>query len=703
MIYFRLLSRCHRSRKAAAAWLTIAALWLGSDLTAQPAATDRPNILFIYADDHAAHAISAYGSKINQTPQLDRLAAGGMIFRNSFVTNSICTPGRATILTGKYSHANGTFNIGDWFDGSQPTFPKQLQQAGYQTAVIGKWHLYSPPTGFDYSNVLIDQGPYYNPPMLENRRPVAYTGYTTDLITDRALEWLADGRDPDRPFMLMYQHKAPHREWAPGPDHLELYEDQTIPEPATLFDDHSGMGTAAKLSDMSIARSMTPWDLKLIAPNYLTYRQAKLWEQYYAPRNEALQRANLHGRELVRWKYQRYIKDYLRSVASIDDNLGRVLDYLEETGLADNTVVIYTSDQGFFLGEHGWFDKRFMYEESLRTPLIVRWPGVVSAGSENHDIVTNLDIAPTLLAMAEAGPLHDAQGRSLVPLLRGQTPGDWRSAMYYHYYEFPEFHKAAAHYGIRDDRYKLIHFYDLYEWELYDLQRDPHETNSVFRDPAYRPVVDRLRRQMWELQQGFGDTTPDAPLPEIRQRWAAQRAGVIEPELVLQLPVRGDTMLPRLEPFAKPLTVGARCRLTGPDGVLVAHGGYGQGYSLYVKDGRPRFAVRSETRLLEVRGVEPLPTDTPVLLTGGITPDGRLELCVDGRLIAEGPGHFLAQQPDDPLTVGDDLASPVVDYGRPTAFPGSWEDLRIYWGQPDETQLRAWRGGRLDNNNQESL
>ena len=660
-------------------------------LRAQPASADRPNILFIYSDDHAAHAISAYGSQINHTPQLDRLAAGGMLFRNSFVTNSICTPGRATILTGKYSHANGTFNIRDWFDGSQPTFPKQLRQAGYQTAVIGKWHLYSPPTGFDYSNVLIDQGPYYNPPMLENRRPVAYTGYTTDLITDRALEWLADGRDPDKPFMLMYQHKAPHREWAPGPDHLDLYEDQTIPEPATLFDDHAGMGTAARLSDMSIARSMTPWDLKLIAPNYLTNRQGKLWEQYYAPRNEALERANLHGRALVRWKYQRYIKDYLRSVASIDDNLGRVLDYLDESGLAENTVVIYTSDQGFFLGEHGWFDKRFMYEESLRTPLIVRWPGVVEPGSENRDIVTNLDIAPTLLAMADAPALEHAQGRSLVPLLQRQTPEDWRSAMYYHYYEFPDYHKVAAHYGIRDDRYKLIHFYDLFEWELYDLQRDPLETNSVYHDPAYRPVVDRLRREMWQLQQQYGDVTPDAPLSEIRQRWAAQRAARVAPELALQVPRPGETMLPRLEPFAKPLTVGARLHATTPDAVVLAHGGFGQGYSLYLQDGRPHFAVRSETRLKEIRGVDVLPDDTPLLLTGAITRDGRLELRVDGRLIAEGPGHFLARQPDDPLTLGSDLASPVVDYGRDMPAFDRWEELRIYWGQPDPTQWESWR------------
>ena len=691
MIYFRLLSRCHRSRKAAAAWLTIAALWLGSDLTAQPAATDRPNILFIYADDHAAHAISAYGSKINQTPQLDRLAAGGMIFRNSFVTNSICTPGRATILTGKYSHANGTFNIGDWFDGSQPTFPKQLQQAGYQTAVIGKWHLYSPPTGFDYSNVLIDQGPYYNPPMLENRRPVAYTGYTTDLITDRALEWLADGRDPDRPFMLMYQHKAPHREWAPGPDHLELYEDQTIPEPATLFDDHSGMGTAAKLSDMSIARSMTPWDLKLIAPNYLTYRQAKLWEQYYAPRNEALQRANLHGRELVRWKYQRYIKDYLRSVASIDDNLGRVLDYLEETGLADNTVVIYTSDQGFFLGEHGWFDKRFMYEESLRTPLIVRWPGVVSAGSENTDMVLNLDLPETLLDIAGVTVPDAMQGRALTPLLRGESPHDWRASLYYHYYDYPAIHTVHKHLGVRTERYKLIHFYELDQWELFDLEKDPQEMRSVYDEPGYAEVVEELKHEMARLQTEFGDDEPYRTPAQVRQAYVQRRAQAVDAEAVVRVDGPGGEV-PTPDAAGKPLTIGLWCRPEAADqtAVLVSQGGDLAGYCLWLDRGRPTFSVRDQRQGYRAQAEQALPAGGSAHVMGRLDADGGMTLLVDGQVVATGEGRLMTRTPFEGFTVGADPQSRVDAYPGDTRFAGELRDIRLYWSRPDDATLGSW-------------
>ncbi|MCH5373552.1 MAG: sulfatase-like hydrolase/transferase, partial [Planctomycetes bacterium] len=318
------------------------------------AEVSRPNILFIFADDHAAHAISCYGSKINQTPNLDRIGNGGMIFENCFCTNSICGPSRAVILTGKYSHLNGFIDNRSTFDGSQQTFPKLLQKAGYQTAMVGKWHLRTDPTGFDYWQILIGQGPYYNPPMIENGKRVKHTGYTTDIITDISLDWLKDKRDKSKPFMLMYQHKAPHRNWQPGPDYLTMYDDVTIPEPPTLFDDYSGRGTAAHTQDMTIAKTMNANDLKLTPPKNLTPEQLEKWNAAYEPKNEAFRKANLKGKDLVRWKYQRYIKDYLRCIASVDDNVGRVLDYLDESGLAKNTIVIYSSDQGFYLGEHGW-------------------------------------------------------------------------------------------------------------------------------------------------------------------------------------------------------------------------------------------------------------------------------------------------------------------------------------------------------------
>ena len=326
----------------------------------------RPNIVFMFTDDHSPLAISAYGSKINKTPHMDRIAREGMRFDNCLVTNSICGPSRAVILTGKYSHLNGFLTNGNRFDGEQQNFAKILQKSGYQTAMIGKWHLKSQPTGFDYSEVLIGQGPYYNPPMLKNGERTQHTGYTTDIITDLALDWLDKGRDQKKPFMLMYQHKAPHRNWQPGPKHLTMYDGITIPEPDSLFDDYSGRGTAARTQRMEIKRDLSPNDLKLNAPRNLTPEQLKLWNAAYGPKNEAFKKANLQGDDLIRWKYQRYIKDYLRCVASVDDNIGRILDYLDANDLTSNTLVIYSSDQGWFLGENGWFDKRWFYEYSLR-------------------------------------------------------------------------------------------------------------------------------------------------------------------------------------------------------------------------------------------------------------------------------------------------------------------------------------------------
>ncbi len=466
-----------------------------------------PNIIYIMTDDHAAQAISCYGSKINKTPNLDRIAKEGMRFANCFCTNSICAPSRAVILTGKYSHINGVIDNAKEFDGSQQTFPKLLQKAGYETAIIGKWHLKTDPTGFDYWNILPGQGVYYNPVMIEMGQKTKYAGYVTDIITDHCLNWLKE-RKGDKPFCLMYHHKAPHREWAPPLKYLTLYDDVTILEPATLFDDYSNRGRAAKEQDMTIEKTLNDTDLKLVAPKNLTLEQKKLWDAAYEPKNEAFRKANLKGKDLVRWKYQRYIKDYLRCIASVDDNIGRVLDYLDEAGLADDTIVIYASDQGFYLGEHGWFDKRFMYEESLRMPLLVRYPKQIKPGSVNKDIVLNLDFAPTFLDFAGVSIPADMQGRSIRTLMQGKTPKDWRKSMYYHYYEYPAVHSAKRHYGVRTERYKLIHFYhDIDEWELYDLQKDPDELNNIYNDPTYADVVNKLKAELSRLRKEFTDDT----------------------------------------------------------------------------------------------------------------------------------------------------------------------------------------------------
>jgi arylsulfatase A-like enzyme len=476
----------------------------------------------VFADDHAYQAIGAYGSVINQTPNIDRLAAEGMRFDRAVVTNSICAPSRAVILTGLYSHLNGVRDNSDVFDGTQVTFPKLLQQAGYQTSLIGKWHLKSVPTGFDHWEVLPGQGAYYNPDLLIPAADSAVrhqrAGYVTDIISDLALEWLRTERDPERPFLLMVQHKAPHRNWMPGPDHLTLFDGETISEPATLFDDYEGRASPAAAQEMTIARHMfDAYDLKLPPPSgaelpewqmtaldRLSDHQKAAWDAAYGPRNESFRTAGLEGDELTRWKYQRYLKDYLRTIASIDDNLGRILDWLDENDLSDRTVVVYSSDQGFYLGEHGWYDKRWMYEESFRTPLIVRWPDATAAGSASPAIVSNLDIAPTLLELAGAAVPAEMQGHSLVPLLRGEAPTDWRTSFYYHYYEADGPHAVAEHYGVATDRYKLIRYPDTAEWELFDLQTDPRELSSRAADPAYDPVRTRLEAELQGLRSELG-------------------------------------------------------------------------------------------------------------------------------------------------------------------------------------------------------
>ena len=482
----------------------------------------RPNIVFIFTDDHALQAIGAYGSVINETPNIDRLADEGMIFRNAFCTNSICAPSRAVIQTGKHSHLNGVMDNRHVFDSAQVTFPKLMRAGGYQTAMIGKWHLKSEPVGFDYWKVLPGQGNYYNPDFRTPNGRERIEGYVTDIVTDVSLEWLENGRDKSKPFVLMTQHKAPHRAWLPGPDHLNMYDSVNIPEPETLFDNYENRASGAAVQEMEIDRHMRfSWDLKVIKDEddergknvweqrqkRFTPEQLEAWNVAYQAKNEAFLAANLEGKELVRWKYQRYIKDYLRCIASVDDNIGRLLDYLNESGLAENTVVIYSSDQGFYLGEHGWFDKRWMYEESLHMPFIVKWPGVTQPGSSNERMVQNLDFAETFLDMAGLEIPSEMQGYSLVPLLKGQQPDDWRKSIYYHYYEFPGPHAVQKHNGVRTERYKLINYYELGEKELFDLETDPMEMKSVYNDPEYASIQTELEQELVRLKDAYGDGT----------------------------------------------------------------------------------------------------------------------------------------------------------------------------------------------------
>lgn len=485
----------------------------GASLVAAP---KRPNILFIFTDDHCEQALSAYDPSRITTPNLDRLANDGMLFTRCYVTNSICGPSRAVIQTGKYSHLNGFYrNYANPFDGSQQTFPKLLRATGYETAIIGKWHLQSTPQGYDHYDILIDQGPYYNPTMI--RRNAAgqpqkfdHTGYTTEIITEKSLAWLEEHAHGDKPFLLMMQHKAPHRNWQPAPKYLNWLDDVTIPEPSTLFDDYSGRTRSAARQEMTIKEHLTNWDLKLGVDKGHTTQQQAAFAAAYGKKNAAFEAARPHMTEdeIISWKYQRFVKDYLRCVKSVDDSVGEVLDYLEREGLADNTIVVYSSDQGWYLGEHGWFDKRWMYEESLKTPLMVRWPGHVRPGSVNEDIVSNLDFAETFLDLAGVSVPDDMQGRSLKPLLEGRPVDDWRQAFYYHYYQNPGTHNVARHYGVTNGRYKLIHFYalegeDIDDWELFDLQRDPEELHSVYGDPAYAGIQSKLKAEIQRLRAKY--------------------------------------------------------------------------------------------------------------------------------------------------------------------------------------------------------
>lgn len=469
-------------------------------------AAERPNILFFFTDDHALKALSAYGgplAKIAPTPHLDRIAREGMLFEHCLVTNSICGPSRAVVLTGKYSHLNGQRTNKGSFDGSQQTVSKLLRTAGYQTAIVGKWHLKSTPTGFDHFEVLKGQGQYYNPLLITNGKNINHTGYTTDIITDQSLKWL-DQRDNKKPFFLMCQHKAPHGRWEPAFRHLDTFEEIEIPEPPTLFDDYSGRSAAPANHAMGIAEHIGPSRLMFRYSSKFTPEQFNIFDGHFRPRNEAFQKQKLSGRDLTRWNYQRYIKNYLRCVKAVDENIGRMLKYLDETGLAKNTIVIYSSDQGFWLGEHGWFDKRWMYEESLHTPLLVRWPGVTKPGSINEALVSNLDFAQTFLEIAGADQPQDMQGQSLKPLLQGKTPADWRKTHYYHYYEAGG-HGVPVHYGVTDGRFKLIRFPDeqLDTWEFFDLKNDPMEMKSRYDDAQYAQRVAGLKKELTRLRKQY--------------------------------------------------------------------------------------------------------------------------------------------------------------------------------------------------------
>jgi arylsulfatase A-like enzyme len=475
-------------------------------------AASQPNILFIFCDDLTTQAISSYGDKrkLLQTPGMDRLAQEGIRFDRCLVTNSICGPMRAVIQTGKYSHLNGFYNNSNsTFDSTQQTFPKLLQKGGYTNAVIGKWHLMTDPVGYDYWHVLPGQGAYYNPPMIDNGKPVKHSGYTTDIITDLSLEWLKN-RDKTKPFMLMMQHKAPHREWEPPIRHLGHDNDRVYEEPETLFDTFEGRTKAVSDHDMGIERTMTDGDLKLKPPGGLTEDQLKYWNEYYGPRNAKYHAANLTGKELVKWRYQRYMHDYTACVKAVDDSVQRTLDYLDKEGLAENTIVILSSDQGFYLGEHGWFDKRWIFEESLRTPFLVRWPGVSKSGTSNGKIVSLLDLAQTFLDIGGQPQPSDMQGRSLVPLLKGEEPADWRKSFYYHYYEYPVPHRVRPHYGVITDRYKLVHYYkpDVDDWDLLDREKDPLETKNFYNDPAYAETVKELKVELARLQTEVKETLP---------------------------------------------------------------------------------------------------------------------------------------------------------------------------------------------------
>jgi arylsulfatase A-like enzyme len=498
----------------------------------KPKKPKRPNILFIMSDDHAYQAISAYSNKLITTPNIDRIANEGMLFSNACVTNSICAPSRAVILTGKHSHINGKVDNYFPFDTNNVTFPQILQANGYQTAMFGKLHFGNNPKGFDEFKILPDQGHYYNPDFITKKEgKKTFTGYVTDIITDMTLDWLKKERDDEKPFFLAYLHKAPHREWLPAERHYKEFTKRNFPEPSTLFDNYEGRGTASKTAEMNILTHMN-WagDSKIKPDNMdkiglkeahaydkrfyqmtagrMNPEQKAAFDKVYDPINEEFMKnyAKMSKEELMRWRYQRYMQDYLGCIASVDEGVGKVLDFLKESGLDENTIVVYTSDQGFYLGEHGWFDKRFIYDESFKTPLLIKWPNVIKAGSKNSQMVQNLDFAQTFLDAAGVKAPADMQGESLVPIFKGKGQ-NFRDAAYYHYYEYPGQHTVKRHYGIVTEKYKLVHYYyDVDEWELYDRLNDKNEMKNVYNDPKYAKIKAELHKKLAALRVKYKDS-----------------------------------------------------------------------------------------------------------------------------------------------------------------------------------------------------
>lgn len=515
--------------------------WSYKDDHEKQKVAERPNILFIMSDDHAYQAISAYDDKLIETPNIDRLAKEGILFTNASVTNSICAPSRAVILTGKHSHINGKIDNHMAFDTTQVTFPQLFQRAGYQTAMFGKLHFGNSPKGVNEFMILPGQGSYINPEFITTDGDrVTKQGYVTDIITDMTLDWLQNKRDPEKAFMMMYLHKAPHRPWWPRADKFKEFSKKTFPLPETLFDDYKNRGTAAKTAEMNILRHMqyshdskiypeTIAEMGIVKPEvpeskngfWGPFGRASAEQQAeYKPVLDSINAdfkknwPSMTDREKMIWKYQRYMQDYLGTISSVDDNVGRVLDYLDESGLAKNTIVVYTSDQGFYLGEHGWFDKRFIYDESFKTPLLVRWPNKITPGTTEDEMVQNLDFAQTFLEAAGIAAPNDMQGESLIPLLTGNKENWDRDAVYYHYYEYPSVHMVKRHYGIVTKDYKLAHFYyDVDEWELYDRKKDPNEMNNVYDDPSYADVVKELKTKLTGLRKKYNDS------PELDQKY----------------------------------------------------------------------------------------------------------------------------------------------------------------------------------------
>jgi len=656
---------------------------------ALPAIADdknKPNILFIMSDDHAAHAISCYGSRINKTPNIDRIAEQGMRFNNCFCTNSICGPSRAVILTGKYSHKNGFMKNGDKFDSGQQSFPKLLGKAGYQTAMIGKWHLASDPQGFDHWKVLSaagGQGTYFDPKFKEDGKFVQDKGYVTDIITDDCIEWVKK-RDKNRPFCLMYHHKAPHRHWLPDAKHAKMYDDIDIPLPETFDDDYATRSDAAKQQEMTVDKHFIDKDLKGEPP------------------------AGLEGHALKEWKYQRYIKEYLRCIASVDDNIGRMMEFLKAGGLEENTIVVYTSDQGFFLGDHGWYDKRFMYEESLRMPLIVRYPKAVKAGSVNDDIVSNVDFAETFLDFAGVKIPRDMQGQSLRPLLNGHRPWGWRDALYYHYYMYPGYHMVKKHYGVRTKRYKLIHFYDdIDQWELFDLQKDPHELNNVYDDPKYAKVVKKLKARIKELQKQYDDNTAvaaklkpegtmlDFNFDDIKNNIVKDNSGygnngkIVNNVLVVDgkkskalkftgneyIDVKNSSSLdPSMQTWSAQVLVKPDA-----DGVIAAHGGNRIGYMLFVENGKACFTVRNHERNYTARSTESCIGKWCHIT--GITGMGFVKIYVNSKKAGETElFNFLGYNSNEGLQIGGDSGDSVYKKMSGKGFKGLIESVKLHRG-----------------------